>query len=186
MEKVGLRPNLKHNEESFGCRRTAICHDDTPNRDINLYTLKGGVQGVDEMTTSIVTIINVRVFDNENGATVQLVFKEAVDGIKIDDTGSVVKCEVNTISIFRSRLTAQLCNVNDDIALYRATQERGFNQKQLGIILTGAKLKINREFVAAGTVDGDYTYARDSYTTDVVGVTLTERAIRKLDDACSL
>lgn len=176
----------KHNEESFGCRRTTTCHDDTPNRDTNLTTLKGGVQGVEEMTTSIVTISNVRVFENENGATVQLVFNEPIDGITIGSDGSVTKQQVNTISVFRSRLTAQLCGVNDDIALYRATQTHGFNQKQLGIILTGAKLKINRELVPAGTVDGDYTYSRDSYTTDVVGVTLTERAIRKLDDACSL
>lgn len=138
------------------------------------------------METIIITINNVKVFESEDSATVQISFNEPIKGLKLDEKGGTIAADVTTLSMYRSKLTAQLCEANDDIALYRATQTHALNQKQLGIILTGAKLKINREFKTAGEVDGDYTFTRDSYITDVVGVTLTERAIRKLDDACSL
>ena len=138
------------------------------------------------METIVVTINNVKVFESEDATTVQITFNEPIKGFKLDQQGDVIAADVTSFSMFRSKLTAQLCEVSDDIALYRATQTHGLNQKQLGIILTGAKLKINREFKAAGEVDKDYTFTRDSYITDVVGITLTERAIRKLDAACSL
>lgn len=138
------------------------------------------------METIIITINNVKVFESEDSATVQISFNEPIKGLKLDEKGGTIAADVTTLSMYRSKLTAQLCEANDDIALYRATQTRALNQKQLGIILTGAKLKINREFKAAGEIEGDYTFVRDSYITDVVGVTLTERAIRKLDEACSL
>lgn len=138
------------------------------------------------METIVVTINNVKVFEQEDSATVQISFNEPIKGLKLDKQGAVTEADVTSFSMFRSKLTTQLCEVNDEIALYRATQTHGLNQKQLGIILVGAKLKINRDFKAAGEVDGDYTFTRDSYVTNVVGVTLTERAIRKLDAACSL
>ena len=138
------------------------------------------------METIVVTINNVKVFETEDAATVQISFNEPIKGLKLDEQGVTTDTDVTSFSMFRSKLTAQLCEVNDDIALYRATQSQALNQKQFGIILTGAKLKINREFKAAGETDGDYTFTRDSYITDVIGVTLTERAIRKLDAACSL
>ena len=138
------------------------------------------------METIVVTINNVKVFETEDAATVQISFNEPIKGLKLDKQGNTTETDVTSFSMFRSKLTAQLCESNDDIALYRATQGQSLNQKQLGIILTGAKLKINREFKAAGEVDGDYTFTRDSYVTNIVDVTLTERAIRKLDAACSL
>lgn len=138
------------------------------------------------METIIITINNVKVFEQEDSATVQIMFDEPIKGLKLDKQGGVTEADVTSFSMFRSKLTTQLCEVSDEIALYRATQTHGLNQKQLGIILTGAKLKINREFKAAGEIDGEYTFTRDSYVTAIVGVTLTERAIRKLDAACSL
>lgn len=138
------------------------------------------------METIVVTVNNVKVFESEDAATVQISFNEPIKGLKLDEQGNTTETDVTSLSIFRSKLTAQLCEANDDIALYRATQSQALNQKQFGIILVGAKLKINREFKAAGETDGDYTFSRDSYITDVIDVTLTERAIRKLDAACSL
>lgn len=138
------------------------------------------------METIVVTINNVKVFESEDAATVQISFNEPIKGLKLNEQGATTETDVTSLSIFRSKLTAQLCEANDDITLYRATQGQALNQKQLGIILVGAKLKINREFKAAGETDGDYTFTRNSYLTDVVDVTLTDRAIRKLDAACSL
>ena len=40
--------------------------------------------------------------------------------------GTFAEADVNTISIHRSKLTAQLCDASDDIAMYRATLDHAF------------------------------------------------------------
>ena len=149
------------------------------------------------METIVVTVKGVKVFVDENNASVQLTLDKAIKGFACDrDTkGKAIKetlheDDVKTISFHRSKLTAQLCDASDNIAMYRATLDHAFGQKEFGVILFNAKLKLNRDRKAAGEVvgEGDAAYAveRDCYITDVVGVTLSERAIRQLDAATAL
>lgn len=142
------------------------------------------------METVVITVKNVRVFVDEESASVQLTFDEAIKGFVKDANGAFVEGDVHTISLSRSRLTAQLCEANDDIALYRATLDHSFGQKEFAVVLFKAKLTLNREKKSAGEIIGEgdsaYTIERDCYLTDVVSVKLSDRAIRELDKATSL
>lgn len=142
------------------------------------------------METIVVTVKGVKVFVDEKSASVQLTFDKAIKGFAKREDGSYAEADVKTISFHRSKLTAQLCDASDDIAMYRATLDHAFGQKEFGVILFNAKLKINRDFKTAGEVigEGDSAYAveRDCYISDVVGVTLSDRAISKIDDAVAL
>ena len=149
------------------------------------------------METIVVTVKGVKVFVDENSASVQLTIDKAIKGFACDRDvkgkaidGTLHEDNVKTISFHRSKLTAQLCDASDDIAMYRATLDHAFEQKEFGVILFNAKLKLNRERKAAGEVvgEGDAASAveRDCYITDVVGVTLSDRAIRQLDVATAL
>ena len=112
---------------------------------------------------------------------------QTIKGFRLNhDTNTMEEADVDTISIGRSALTRQLCDCNDDIALFRATREKAFGQREFGIILFGAKLTINREFKAAGEEVNGRALERDCYLTSIVGVTLSERSIRALDNACQL
>ena len=137
--------------------------------------------------STVITIKNVKVFENEEFANVSLTMDQTIKGFRFNhDTNTMEKADVNTISIGRSALTRQLCDCNDDIALFRATREKAFGQREFGIILFGAKLTINREFKAVGEEVNGKALERDSYLTSIVGVTLSERAARALDEACRL
>ena len=142
------------------------------------------------METIVVTVKGVKVFVDENSASVQLILDKAIKGFARSEDGSYAEADVKTISFHRSKLTAQLCDASDDIAMYRATLDHAFGQKEFGVILFNAKLKINRDFKTAGEVvgEGDSAYAveRDCYFTDVIDVTLSTRAISKIDNAVAL
>jgi hypothetical protein len=111
-----------------------------------------------------------------------------------DDNGVVdfVEDKVSSISVGRSAFTAQLCDCNDDIAMYRGCIDHAFGQKEFGLLLTGAALTIERERHTAGEVYGqdengaDLAYTRDCYTTEVVGVKLSAWSAQKIDDALTL
>lgn len=137
--------------------------------------------------SQVVTIKNVKVFENEEFANVSLTMTQTIKGHRLNhDTNDIEEADVDTISIGRSALTRQLCDCNDNIAVYRATRNKAFGQREFGIILFGAKLTINRELKAAGEEVNGKALERDSYITSVVGVTLSERATRALDAACQL
>lgn len=142
------------------------------------------------METIVATVKGVKVFVDENSASVQLTLDKAIKGFTMSETGDYAETDVKTISFHRSRLTAQLCEASDDIAMYRATLDHAFGQKEFGVILFNAKLKLNRDRKSAGEIvgEGDAAHAleRDCYLTDVVGVTLSDRAIRQLDAATAL
>ena len=142
------------------------------------------------METIVVTVKSVKLFVNEDKANVQTGFDKAIKGFVKQEDGSYAEGDVDHISFFRSRLTAQLCQCSDDIAMYRATLDHSFGQKEFGVILFNAKLKLNRELHKAGEVLGEgddaITLDRDCYTTDIVGCTLSERATRCLDAAITL
>ena len=143
----------------------------------------------------IVTLKRVQVFENENGSNVNLVINESIDGFKRvinDGTVEYVEDKVNTISIGRSALTAMLCDVNDDIAMYRCTVDHALGQREFGLILSGATLTIERTLHSAGEVytqaeDGtDIAYQRDCYTTEIVDAKLSARSQSILDKALTL
>ena len=137
--------------------------------------------------SQIVTIKGIKVFENEEFANVSLTMTQTIKGFRLNhDTNTMEEADVDTISIGRSALTRQLCDCNDNIALFRATREKAFGQREFAIILFGAKLTINREFKAAGEEVNGRVLERDCYLTSIVGVTLSERSIRALDDACRL
>ena len=149
------------------------------------------------METVVVTIKGVKVFVDENAASVQLTFDKAIKGFACDRDakgkvieGTLHEADVKTISIHRSKLTAQLCEISDDIAMYRATLDHSFGQKEFGVILFKAQLTLNRQLIAAGEVIGEgddaITAERDCYLTDITKVKLSEKALRELDKATSL
>lgn len=137
--------------------------------------------------STVITIKSVKVYENEEFANVSLTITEPIKGFRLNHaTNTMEEADVDAINIPRSALTSQLCDCNDDIALYRATREKAFSQRELGIILFGAKLTINRELKAAGEEVNGKALERDCYITSIVGVTLSDRAIRALDAACQL
>ena len=142
------------------------------------------------METIVVTVKGVKVYVNEESASVQLIVDKAIRGFSKNDDDSYTETDVNAVSISRKKLTAQLCDVNDDIAMYRATLDHSFGQKEFGVILFKSQLTLNRTFVAAGEVIGEgedaVTAERDCYLTDVVKVKLSDRAIDQIDKATAL
>lgn len=148
------------------------------------------------MAQVIVNLKRVQVFESENGCNVNLVFNEQIDGFerKVDDNGTIdfAEAKVSTVSIGRSALIAQLCDVCDDIAAYRGSIDHAFGQKEFGILLRGAALTLERTLHTAGEVYGqdengtDLAYQRDCYTTEVVGVKLSTWSTQKIDDALTL
>lgn len=147
------------------------------------------------MAQVIVNLKRVQVFENENSSNVNLVFNEQIAGFERKvDNGVIdfVEAQVSTVSIGRSALTAQLCEVSDDIAAYRGSIDHAFGQKEFGIILRNAALTLERTLHTAGEVYGqdengaDLAYTRDCYTTEVVGVKLSQWSANKIDDALTL
>lgn len=142
------------------------------------------------METIVATVTGIKVFVDEKSASVQFTLDKFIKGFIKNADGTFVEADVNTISIHRSKLTAQLCECNDDIAMYRATLDHSFGQKEFGVILFKAQLTFNRQLIAAGEVIGEgddaFTAERDCYVTDVKNVKLSEKALRELDKATSL
>ena len=150
-----------------------------------------------------ITIVSVFVYDQKDIASVELNIAEPIKGFAREiDANKVIsfkETDVDSISINRSQLTRELCKCSDLIDEYRGCRSRAFDQKCLSLILRGAELTIVREAHATGEVvldadgkevkdkDGNtVVYKRDCYTTHIVAVKLTDRAIAKLDAACSL
>ena len=97
------------------------------------------------METIVVIIKGVKVFVDENSASVQFTLDKAIKGFARDDEGNFAEADVKIISIPRSKLTAQLCEASDDIAMYRATLDHAFGQKEFGVILFNLREIINEE-----------------------------------------
>lgn len=145
-----------------------------------------------------VTITGVYVHDTKEIPSVELRLAQSIKGYaqSIDDNNVVTfdETDVTRISMNRSQLTRELCAVNELIDEYRGCRPTAFDQKAFALILRGAELTIVREAHVAGEVvpdakdkDGnDIVFKRDCYTTHVVGVQLTDRAVARLDAACSL
>ena len=142
------------------------------------------------MSQIIATVKGIRVFDNDNASSVQLTLDKEVEGYKQDENGVFVKGMTNQVSFFRSALTAQLCAVNDDIALFRAMSGSALTQAQFALILFGAKVKLNVVEHAQGeevTIgDNKRVLERDCIFTDIQDITLDGKAQARLDKAFTL
>lgn len=145
-----------------------------------------------------VTVTGIRVFDAKEIPSVELQLAQPIRGYAAHVEKNVVagyeETDVTRISMNRSQLTRELCAVNELIDEYRGCRPVAFDQKAFALILRGAELTIVREAHVAGEVvpdakdkDGnDVVFKRDCYTTHVVGVQLTDRAVARLDAACTL
>lgn len=142
------------------------------------------------METIVVTIKGVKVYVDEKSANVQLTFDKTIKGFVKNADDTYTETDVKTVSIPRSKLTAQLCEASDDIAMYRATLEHAFGQKEFGVILFHAQITLNRQRIAVGEMigKGDDAIAaeHDCYLTDVTKVKLSDRAIDQIDKATAL
>ena len=142
------------------------------------------------METIVVTVKGVKVFVDQKSADVQLTFSDTIKGVARNDEGEFVETDVKKISIKRKKLTFQLCEASDDIAMYRATLDHSFGQKEFGVILFNAKLTLNRTRITAGEVvkDDDETIIaeHDGYITDVTAIKLSDRALDQLEKATAL
>ena len=147
------------------------------------------------MAQVIVNLTRVQVFESENGCNVNLVFNESIKGFERSIENGVidyVEADVHSVSIGRSALTAQLCELNDNIALYRSCLTHSFGQRELAIILHKAVLTLERTLHQAGEVYGqdengtDLAYQRDCYTTEVVDIKLSNKSLELLDNAIVL
>lgn len=150
------------------------------------------------METMKITVKSVKLFrsEDENGTSydVQLTINERIDGYKKDENGNYVAEKVDSISISRSQFTAEVCNVNEKLAIYRSGRESGFDQKALGVLFTKSTLEIVRTHHAKDeeVLDNNgnpvknkkgeiVTYSRDCYTTNITGITLSKVADNMLD-----
>ena len=142
------------------------------------------------METIVVTVKGVQVFVDQKSASVKFTFEKPIKGFLQNEDGTYTETDVKTISIPRSKLTAQLCEASDEIAMYRATLDHPFGQKEFGVITFNAQLTLNRTRVAAGELigEGDDAIAaeRDCYLTDVTKVKLSDRALDQLEKATAL
>lgn len=138
--------------------------------------------------------INVIDFDEDGNTTLRIKTAEKFQGIKRQEDGTYVQVEdCDTINISLRAATAMLCNVNDDIAVYRSCQSKALSQRQLALILIDSKMEVERQFIAAGEVlpkatdDADeYVAEYDMFTTTILSVTLSTKAQRRLDEALAL
>lgn len=149
------------------------------------------------MSTIIATVKDVRVVVNEDKSTVEINLKDlfvknddgskggaaTIKSYKLDkETGAYVEVDVTSMTNYRSVITAQLCELNDDIALLRCVSDSVFGQKEFGHLLFGATLTIVNKFVKAGeTVYGERAATRDCYVNSIVGVKLTDKAKKWLE-----
>lgn len=150
------------------------------------------------MEQTKLTINRVLVNENRTIPTVTVWFAGTIKGyaqeVGENNVSSYNETDVDHISFQRGDLTRQLCDANELIALYRGCRPKAFDQKAFNLLLNGSTINVVRTHHSAGDVvpdrkdaDGnDVVYARDCYTTDVVGVELSDIAKTLLDKAISL
>lgn len=127
--------------------------------------------------------------DEEQGASVILTLDRQIDGIIQDDKTKEFKRELtDTIYIRRGIATVDLCDISDDIADYRATLNRGFDTQDVGIILRKAEVVLERTYWEKGSeVEwSDKPLDHMQFDTRIKSITLSKRAIEKIDKATDL
>lgn len=133
------------------------------------------------METIVATIKNISLFENENSTYVAIFIDKTFKGFVLNN-GVPEEKEVNYFTMSRSNLTYQLCNTNENIAKYRSCLAHSFTQKNLATLLTGAKLKFNREFHSAGELleGSSNPLERDCYITTLVDIEISPNVAKAL------
>lgn len=148
------------------------------------------------MTQVKVTVTNVRAYSNNDAIRYRVSFKEQIDAIVKNDNGDYVPGTVDYIDFVSSVLIAQSINHVDGLAyIYGKRKEQslrngdsaGFTAADLTLIVAGATFELERTKFAAGeeyaNADGEIvgTHDHDGYNTNIVGVTLSEKAQARID-----
>lgn len=148
------------------------------------------------MATINVTVTNVRAYSNNDSIRYRVSFKEQIDAIVKNDNGDYVSGTVDYIDFVPSVLIAQSINYVDGLAyIYGKRKEQGlrngdsagFTAADLTLIVAGATFKLERTKFAAGeeytNADGEIvgTHDHDGYNTNIVGITLSEKAQARID-----
>lgn len=95
------------------------------------------------MSEIIARVRGIRVVTVDGVTSVQLTLDKEIEGYALGKNGVFVKRMTNKVTFFRSVLTSQLCDVNDDIALYRVCQGRALSQEEFAKILFNSKLTLD-------------------------------------------
>ena len=142
----------------------------------------------------IITVKSLSVAEFDDNKVLMIKSETKFQGIKKNENGNyevVDDCDIVAISL--SAATAMLCNVNDDIAMYRSCQTSSFTQKQLALILIGSKMEIDRVFVKEGDKipvafesAEEQVAEHDMFSNIITKVTLSTKAQSRLDDALAL
>lgn len=141
---------------------------------------------MNELITANVKRVNV--IDNESMSTVYVTIDKPVKRITFDkSTSTYAESECTEFSINRSVLTAQLCELNDYVAIYRASLGHNFTQADLGKILCNAKISFTNEFVKEGAVypGTDVIAEHDKYSVTIKKLELNKIVAKMLENVCA-
>lgn len=148
------------------------------------------------MGTIKVTVSNVRAYANNDTIRYRVSFKEKIDAIVKNDAGDYVEGQVDYIDFVPSVLIAQCINHIEGLAfIYGSNKEQGlrngndagFTAAHLTLVIAGATFVLERDKFAEGDEYADAngvligTHDHAGYGTDIVGITLTEKAQARID-----
>lgn len=148
------------------------------------------------MGTIKVTVTNVRAYANEDAIRYRVSFKEKIGAIVKDADGEYVDGQVDYIDFVPSVLIAQCIQHIEGLAfIYGNNKEQGlrngndagFTAAHLTLIIAGATFKLERDKFAEGDEYADAngiiigTHDHAGYNTNIVDVTLTEKAQARID-----
>lgn len=164
---------------------------------INTYnTLSPGRAGFTTMGTINVTVANVRAYANDDSIRYRVSFKEKIDAIVKNADGEYVDGQVDYIDFVPSVLIAQCINQIEGLGfIYGSNKEQGlrngndagFTAAHLTLIVAGATFELQRERFEEGEEYADMngavigTHGHAGYSTDIVGITLTEKSQARID-----
>jgi hypothetical protein len=95
-------------------------------------------------------VLRVTVEDFNDEDTIRLVIDRKVNGFIKTNDNAFTAAEVDYIRFRQSALTAQLCAVSEEFAMYRSLQKGRLSQKQLAVLLAQAKIGLSQTLVLAG------------------------------------
>lgn len=133
-------------------------------------------QNTEAMEQIVLHIVFVKFFQNEDKVDVQLKFKEEIDGF-ISENGVLKPAKVSQFTMSLRKLTAQLCEANDDFAFIRTLKASALTESQTAGLLFRAQLVVNRELHKKGTLDeNNKPLDRDKYYTIILKYKMSEKS----------
>ena len=122
-------------------------------------------------------VMRVQLFDDADIVNVQLTFDKAIPGFVKNTDGDFVATDTNVVSLSRSKLTKQLCDCDESIAVLRDGQKDPFSRAQLSVLLHGSVLAITRTYHVAGFVqEGRDPLVRDQWFSEIESMKMNEFA----------